>query len=231
MNSNLPLQRPPATFRLPRIRPKLRFTPWAWAKLLFLRDFGPTEVGGFGITEPSDSALVTDICLLPQHCTSVTVAFEDAAVADFFDRQVDQGRLPVQFARIWVHTHPGDSAAPSLTDERTFSRVFGECDWAVMFIVARGGARYARARFNTGPGGELRLPVKVDYQTPFAATNHDAWEQEYKTCVRQDVEIVPLRPDDATLKLPTDLYSDPGRSDRDILDGFDPCLFEENMYV
>jgi len=35
--------------RSPR-RPKLRFSPTAWAKLLFLRDRGPTEVGGFGIT-------------------------------------------------------------------------------------------------------------------------------------------------------------------------------------
>ena len=27
----------------------LRFSPTAWAKLLYLRDFGRTEVGGFGI--------------------------------------------------------------------------------------------------------------------------------------------------------------------------------------
>jgi len=34
-----------------RRRPKpsrLRFTPYTWAKLLFLRDLGRTEVGGFG---------------------------------------------------------------------------------------------------------------------------------------------------------------------------------------
>ena len=29
--------------------PVLRFTPYAWAKLLWLRDAGPTEIGGFGI--------------------------------------------------------------------------------------------------------------------------------------------------------------------------------------
>ena len=32
--------------RMPR--PTLRFTPTAWAKLLFLGDRGPTEIGGFG---------------------------------------------------------------------------------------------------------------------------------------------------------------------------------------
>ena len=36
----------------PKRRPILRFSPTAWAKLLFLRDYGPTEVGGFGIAQP-----------------------------------------------------------------------------------------------------------------------------------------------------------------------------------
>src|SRR5262245_50863551 len=34
----------------------LRFSPTAWAKLLFLRDLGDSEIGGFGIT-PSDDLL------------------------------------------------------------------------------------------------------------------------------------------------------------------------------
>jgi len=49
----------------------------------------------------------------------VTVEFDDAAVADFFDEQVDQGRRPEEFSRIWLHTHPGASAQPSHTDEET----------------------------------------------------------------------------------------------------------------
>ncbi len=48
--------------------PQLRFTPWAWAKLLYLRDSGPTEVGGFGVTETSDRSLITDVCLVKQLC-------------------------------------------------------------------------------------------------------------------------------------------------------------------
>ncbi len=38
-------------------RPRLRFSPTAWAKLLFVRDRGPTEVGGFGITVGGRSAV------------------------------------------------------------------------------------------------------------------------------------------------------------------------------
>src|SRR4051812_42770484 len=126
--------------------PPLRLTPYAWAKLVYLRDLGETEVGGFGVSRPGDLLLVEDVQLVRQQCSLVTVKFDDNSVADYFDGQVDQGRRPEQFARIWVHTHPGDSPYPSCTDEETFARCFGGSDWAVMLIVARGGESYARLR-------------------------------------------------------------------------------------
>lgn len=46
-----------------RRSPILRFSPYAWAKLLFLRDRGPTEVGGFGIASPEDLLLVKTLPL------------------------------------------------------------------------------------------------------------------------------------------------------------------------
>ena len=121
-----------------------------------------------------------------QRCTVVSVKFDDAAVADFFDEQVDLGRRPQQFGRIWIHTHPGDSADPSGVDEATFQRVFGNADWAVMAILAQGGESYARLRFNVGPGGELRIPVQVDYQRPFIASDYEAWEQELQENVKAE---------------------------------------------
>ena len=120
-------------------RPKLRFSPTAWAKLLYWRDAGETEIGGFGIAQSDDPLLVTDIQLVEQVCTLATVKFADQAVADYFDQQVDRGLKPTQFARIWVHTHPGKCPEPSFTDEETFERVFGQTDWSVMFILACGG--------------------------------------------------------------------------------------------
>ena len=71
--------------------PALRFSPTAWAKLLFLRDYGHTEVGGFGVTAPTDLLLVQDLQLVKQSCSLVHVAFDDEAVANFFDDQVDAG--------------------------------------------------------------------------------------------------------------------------------------------
>ena len=168
---------------LTRMTPVVRFTPYAWAKLLFLRDLGDTEIGAFGITPADDLLLVEDVCLVRQQCTPVSVKFDDEAVADFFDEQVDLGRRPEQFGRIWLHTHPGHSAQPSSIDEETFARCFGRADWTVMFILARGDQTYARLRFNVGPGGDLEIRNDVDFTLPFAASQHEAWQEEYDSNV------------------------------------------------
>jgi proteasome lid subunit RPN8/RPN11 len=162
-----------------RSKRMLRFTPYAWAKLLYLRDLGPTEVGGFGIANADDLLLVEDIELVQQDCTAVSVEFDDDSVADYFDRQVDVGRKPEQFARIWIHTHPGTSPAPSVIDEETFERCFGGVDWAVMFILAQGGNSYARAQFNIGPGTDRRLRCRQEFDSEFPAADHEGWFSEY----------------------------------------------------
>ena len=171
--------------------PTLRLSPTAWAKLLFLRDQGETEVGGFGIASPDDLLHVEDIQLVRQICTSVSVRFDDHSVADFFDRQVDAGRRPEQVGRLWIHTHPGSCPRPSATDKETFARVFGRTDYAVMFILARGGQTYARLEFHVGPGGWLLLPVHVDYTRPFPAANHAAWREEYLANVQEERVFLP----------------------------------------
>ena len=69
---------------------------------------------------------------------------------------------------------------PACTDEETFDRVFGSCEHALMVIVARGGKSYARLRFSVGPGGDIVVPVKVDYSRSFSGSDIAAWEAEYK---------------------------------------------------
>jgi proteasome lid subunit RPN8/RPN11 len=171
----------------------LRFSPTAWAKLLRLRDLGETEVGGFGISRPGDLLLVEDVSLIRQQCTEVTVKFDDASVADFFDRQVDRCLAPEQFARIWIHTHPGSSPQPSSTDEATFARCFGNSDWAIMFILARGGQTYARLHFSAGPGGALLLPVEIDFRQPFTGSDWTAWDAEYLQSVAREAHLASPR--------------------------------------
>lgn len=176
---------PQSTARASR-RPTLKFTPTAWAKLLFLRDYGETEVGGFGISSPNDLLLIEDFRLVGQTCSWAHVAFADDSVADFFDEQVDAGRKPEQFVRIWLHTHPGECPNPSGVDEETFDRVFGASDWAVMFIFAKESKPYARLRFNTGPGADLRMNVDIDYSNPFPDCDESLWEEEYLQNVRPE---------------------------------------------
>jgi len=171
-----------ATMPLPPA--SLRFSPTAWAKLLFLRDYGDTEVGGFGISAHDDLLLIEDVQLVKQVCTWAHVAFDDQSVADFIDEQVDAGRHPEQCGRIWVHTHPGDCPRPSMTDEQTFTSAFGSSNWAIMFIVARGGDKFAKIRFNVGPRAEFEIPVGIDYATPFAGCEFDEWADEYLAHVR-----------------------------------------------
>ena len=171
-------------------RPTLRFHPTAWAKLLFLRDLGETEVGGFGISAADDLLLIEDFVLVRQRCSVITVAFDDNAVAEFFDQQIDRGLRPEQFGRIWIHTHPGDSARPSSVDEETFARVFGRSDWAVMAIVACGGDTFARLQFPAGPGGSLSLPFAVDYRQPFTGSDHEAWTNEYLAAVQPEPDLI-----------------------------------------
>lgn len=169
--------------QLPSV-PVLRFSPTAWAKLLYFRDRAETEIGGFGISPADNLLLMEDFVTIKQDVSVASVMFDDESVADFFENQVDAGRKPEQFARVWLHTHPGDSPQPSATDEETFRRVFGQCQWAVMFVLAKGGKSYARLRFCVGPGGQILIPVEVDYSQPFGSSDHDPWETEYKANIK-----------------------------------------------
>lgn len=170
--------------------PVLRFSPYAWAKLLAFRDYGPTEIAGFGVATGLDMLLIADFVTVPQRCTAATVAMDDEGVADYFEQQVDRRLKPQQFARLWLHTHPGISAQPSTTDEETFERVFCGCDWAVMAILARGGQTYARLRFGgpSQPRAQMLIPVEVDFSIPFPAADHIAWRAEYDQHIMPDAK-------------------------------------------
>jgi len=171
----------------------LRFSPAAWAKLLYFCHAGDTEIGGFGVAgDPGELLTIDDFVTVKQSTTCVSVVFDDAAVADYFERQVDLGRKPEQFARVWLHTHPGECPYPSGTDEETFERVFRGCDWAVMFILAKGGQTYCRLRFNTGPGGQVELPVEIDYSERFAGSDHAGWRAEYEVNVQPEMDHLGL---------------------------------------
>lgn len=167
--------------------PVLTFSPRAWLKLQFMCHRGDTEVGGFGVArDPENLLYVHDFYTVPQECTSVTVAFDDVGTADYTEDRVLEGLKPDQILRIWIHTHPGSSPTPSGTDEDTFKDKFGDCDWAIMFILAKYGATYARLKIKGGKQSLSRvIGVAVDWtawaeESAQAAKEIDSWRTEYE---------------------------------------------------
>ena len=53
-------------------------------------------MAGFAITDPGDPLYVVDFATVKQEADWATIKFDDEAVADFFDQQVDAGRKPEQ---------------------------------------------------------------------------------------------------------------------------------------
>ncbi len=163
----------------------LRFTPYAWAKLVAMRDFGKTEVGGFGVSLKEDPLLVVDFTTVKQKCTSLFVAFDDDDVSDYLTDMAEKGFDPNECMRIWIHTHPAISPTPSGTDETTFRECFGKCDWSVMFILSTEDKTYCRISFKN-PNISKEMGVKIDWNTSFAASDRKAWREEYDKNVEED---------------------------------------------
>jgi hypothetical protein len=96
-----------------------------------------------------------------------------------------------------------------------------------MFILARGGQTHARLRFHVGPGGEMTIPVSVDYSRPFPSSDHEGWKTEYLANVREELFV--LREPDASKTSPGPDHNgpfEPFGADAEWLDGW-PDLFED----
>jgi hypothetical protein len=94
-----------------------------------------------------------------------------------------------------------------------------------MFILARGGKTFARLRFNTGPGGQMPLPVEVDYRRPFAGSDLDAWKAEYKANIQ---EVAWLDVDDRMLLGPDAEEDGIFFHDREVITGAETERFFAN---
>lgn len=172
----------------------LRFTPYAFAKLAYLRDKGDTEVGGYGISDAQDPLLVIDFVMVEQECTSVFCELDGADANRMMAEMAELGITADRCCRIWIHTHPGNSAQPSSVDESTFDDNYSSAPWSVMAILAKGGETYARIQYkvrSSAPFGDEtemyadELKWQVDYSLPFNASCHEAWDSEYDTNLKK----------------------------------------------
>lgn len=171
----------------------LKLTALAWTKWQWLCHVGPTEVGAFGITSDGDPFLVEDLWVPPQVGDPAYCDPDDGAIGMAMEWAVDQGIDPARVRNVWLHTHPGDSARPSGTDEETFRDAYAGCRYAVMAILARGGDRYARVRYEVGGSYELDVRVLWHLLPGQAGKIADGlaleWPEEYKR-VRERPPVV-----------------------------------------
>lgn len=187
---------------------KLLMTPYVYSKLLYIRDIGDTEIGGFGVCENEEyPLLITDFQMVKQECTSATVEFDDDDIYRYVDEMAKVKIYPAQCMRIWIHTHPGSSPNPSNTDENTFKNKILQAeskhpaDWGVMYILAKEGAEYARLSVYAGEQSKVfkdmfgltsnfvsrKIENVIDYDESYNGTDYEAWEKEYEMYVSKGV--------------------------------------------
>lgn len=171
----------------PKLRNKIVFSPYAWAKLKFIRDLGDTEVGFFGVGAADNPLFIEDVMMVKQVCSGVTVEFDEDAVNAYVEDMAELGYTMDQCFRVWIHTHPGSSPTPSGVDETTFAKCFGAPAWSVMFIIAKGGDTYCRIKYTAGPGYAMTLPVEVTTDCAFPGVNYDEWIAEYEDCCSREI--------------------------------------------
>ena len=176
----------------------LRFSPRAWAKLIWLRDRGNTEISVFGVSTLADLLYIDDVKIIKQVASMASFDFDDEYLNHYLVDMVAAGRQPCEVMRIWIHTHPG-GATPSGVDIATFDRTTKNADWGIMCIVGNDDATYARMRMRVSGGAiaiDVSLDVKVDWSGEFiGVTNEDAkqWNADYKECVTRAAPIACTR--------------------------------------
>ena len=115
-------------------------SPYAYAKMLWFCRKEKTEITGFGISPELDDLLyVADFMTVPQECTSSSCDIDDKGLAEYFTACVKRKLEPVQFMRMWFHTHPGTMLTPSGTDTATMRKCFGDAAWQIMLIMTNDG--------------------------------------------------------------------------------------------
>ena len=162
------------------VNPVLRFTPYAWSKVLFMQAKTDCEISGFGISAHTNPLLVIDFYLIDQVGSSIGTEFGDTGLADYYENMIDLGYQPCEFSRIWIHTHPGMPTTPSATDETTMEEVFSDCSWSIMCIVSEDDVS---CRLTVGVQPQIHVSIKcnVDFLSDYKAPDYESWKDEFDT--------------------------------------------------
>lgn len=177
-------------------KPKLKdiflvITKNAKRKMQFWLDLAQGEFAGFGICGNIKEPLrITDFVLLDQRTGGAHADLDDIAIALHYNDMADAGMKPVQFGRIWFHTHPFGISKPSPSgdDDSTFRTAFGDCDWSVMLVFSNNaGAAYAEIQAPTkilGRSISNLYELDIDYESDVTDAERARWGNEFATHVK-----------------------------------------------
>lgn len=200
----------------------LRISGYAWEKLNWFRANADTEVTGFMVARSPDRPLdIVDVHLFKADVGLAHVHMyrgdeggahpgrEDYGVAWMAERMAEGVIDQVQHMCIWWHTHPGNSAHPSATDEDTFDEHCRNGGLHGMFILAGGEECTFRMRYADHSRAGLVLDwtvgVVVDRAVPWPekVTTPTEWKEQLRTLA---IELRPIawKPSRAWGKTPTE---------------------------
>lgn len=174
------------------MKPTLRFTEKAYRLWRALCVSADTEIGAFGwATREDDPLLVTELWVPKQECTSGSVDREPEETGRCIKAGLERGLTIGQCTRIWLHTHPGDSATPSGTDERYWDEMTnGGTNGSghrqhghVMGIMAKGGETFARLALRD----EYHMDLEIDVRMVRDADWEDAFKTQAKLLIAENV--------------------------------------------
>jgi len=168
--------------------PILHFTSEAWNHLLWLRDRGDTEVSAFGYLEDQKDNLVVESLIIPkQECSSATTEMDDESLSELGEAMTKKRVVPWRYTRVWIHTHPGESPTPSSKDWETFREIFGRSNWAIMFVLAKGGQTHCQMVLRSDRW-ELYQTIPCKVLTPVGRE----WEEEYRAKIETKTYGIPM---------------------------------------
>ncbi len=200
---------------------KLRFTPAAWGKLIVARDYinNVHEIGFMGIAhDPKNPLLIHDLFIPKQKVEKAYVDFDEQSISDYIEEQFcDHDRQPYQCGRVWLHTHPMNSATPSAKDEETFEEAWPDADFAVMFILANDNSKSCRLKMKVkGPNEEtmgrmeMNIPVILDWHQPLVAFDAEAWLEELEDKCIDEAKLFQINDQESWLQTSQVAHDKPG---------------------
>lgn len=153
-----------------------------WFKAKYLANQHQVEVGGWCIAPDKDKPFeVHDFKLTKQESTVGSIDFDDEGTVEFMEDELEAGLEFDQFMRVWIHTHPGDSASPSPLDRTTFRQLADTLPYVVMLIISKSGSATAEIGYKLPTGQFVSMPcgIRIDW----AMDRWTEWDIEFNNNV------------------------------------------------